>query len=169
MYFESKVSYPNVLIKALKALKCSLDLKGCYEAFKMLNVEKVLQIKIVEGEFCGCFDNNRINEEIFSNIVSKYPELFPIIEDFRDEGSDYSGLCSMLSEFIEDVCQLSGNRTLILDDIIPDFMPVKKFLKGELLCGTLCRNNSGYILTHNFMETKFQTAFDVALDGWAVD
>ncbi len=160
----TKVPYPQVIKRVLEAINCPLTISGCYEAAAILRSREADAIRITSGEFEGCWDSERINSEIADQVLLQYPQLLPIIKDFRDEGSDFCSLCGWLNHFIESVAWLTGNRPWIFCDMIP----VKRGPK--LCCGMLNVVNSKYfVCSDGKLQKVYDSALEMAFDGWTVD
>jgi len=181
----TKVPYPQVIRRLLEALDLPINLQGCQKAAELLKSHTAVEIRLSESEairqfgsdiYTGCYNDRRINAEIAVDVLTRLPSLVPLVEDFRNEDSDYSSLCAWLNRFIEDVAWLAGNRKWPVDFCIT----VKRSVAGKFQGGVLRFEGSTYIVRGRDSSTmigretdevlgRYRGAFAVALDGWSVD
>jgi hypothetical protein len=163
------ISYPQVIGELLRLLNCTLDIAGCHQAAKMICSQEVEKIRIKEGPCKGCYDGKEIDRQIGNAVLRQYPQLQPMVDQYIDECEGFYGIAVQLNDFIEVVAYLSGNRSLPTDDY--------SFVKGEKGYGMIMFKEEGgcYIIRSRTNEASpietrtYQTAFEMAMDGWRID
>jgi len=131
-------------------------------------------MRLTSGEFEGCWDDERIDSKIAKKVLAKHPELQAIVDDLIEEGANYSGLCGRLNNFIEKVAWLAGNRAWPCGEF--SVIPVKS--QGG--CGILeikdkkylvfkYKQSDSYLPTRGKFWKSYDSALEMAFDGWSVD
>ncbi len=160
---KTKVPYPQVIRRSLEALKLTATLNGVRQAASILKSREAVKLRIGSGEYAHCIDEDQIDAHIADKVLQKYPQLQPVIDDFREEGCGYGTLCLWLNDFLEDVGWLAGNRPWVAE-----YLPVKNFQST----GVLALTDAGYVVYEHGPEKevcRYSTAFEAVLDGWKVD
>lgn len=173
---QRRTKYPQIIGHLLDALGLPRSMEGCRKAHRKLKVKKAMGMKRGgEDFFSDCLDNERIDALVRPHLA-RHPKAMRLVEEFEemDEGS-CSYLCSWLHSFIEDAELLAGNRPL------PSHLGVhvKNLFNDEPSFGFLIWQEGRYLIRLERPETppsqpsrreaSYATAFDAAIDGWAVD
>ena len=171
--------YPRVFLKVLESLGLPKDHHGIQSLQEIMQADKIAKILMTEDEYETCVE--KIEGEIFPEIIGKHPELSTLLQQPEFKEIRFHTLARWLNYLVEDLALLSGNRPLPFPTT-----PVKNILhlgsgspgpEFGFLTWTSpgCRititaeNGKGYGERRPIREIEYKTMIDALMDGWKVD
>lgn len=170
---EINWEYPKILAHVADVLGFDSTLDGFRKMAKAMRVQEVEAetYKIPKGRYAGCYDDEKIDAKIATEVLKQFPALILVLQHENDH---YSTLCGWLDGFLEDVAYLNGDRPL--PEGLPDsMMPVKR--AGLTKAGDKNENHGMMHMDHCIIFShqthkqiaKYDNLFEMALDGWRID
>jgi hypothetical protein len=152
--------------ETLTALGLPVSVEGLVRALEIIDSKKVLSTKILDGDFKGCFDTERIESEFLPKVLENYPKIKSLVQAVQEEGEGLTYICTVLNWSLENVYLLGGNRPLPFDTGVS----VKNFKHKDLKFGILFwLETQCLVKSFNEEEQSYKTVFCAFMDGWLVD